>query len=534
MALLRSHTLVALLLASTSVVACSASSEDPSEDESNPSALVNGTTSGASDDAVVGLFRRGDPWCAATLIGQNVLLTALHCVADLDTSGQEAMVGQVFQPNELTVHIGTKPAVASAANVSRIVVPDNVKNANGPVPLKSNDIALVYVQPIDPAFSKLKPATLATNVAASDTSVNVIGYTQVQIDPFGIFTSLERQRRDGVYVWAGAAEHSLVRADLDDGRSFYWRNRVGEFTTETVACGSDSGGPAFDASGKLVGVVSGVVGACVGGSLSVFTDIASHADFVKQATQTAGKLCLTDSQCGNATSGKVCDAKTNRCVLGCRSASNGCATGATCSAQGAAPGTIGICRTTSTTNDPSDPQYNNGPYTAPAGATCPGDPLCPPSQGTRECQVDTDCKGVYGSKPRVCDIPRGRCLDGCRVSVAGMCASGQSCGASHDDPLIGACQAAAVTPPAPNTPPASPPTLPPETVPTSTQPDSVVSPGTDPTAAPDAGPTTKKKKNGAKSDGGGCSMSSGSTQGSSLAGFGLVMGLALAARRRRR
>lgn len=222
MALLRSHTLVALLLASTSVVACSASSEDPSEDESNPSALVNGTTSGASDDAVVGLFRRGDPWCAATLIGQNVLLTALHCVADLDTSGQEAMVGQVFQPNELTVHIGTKPAVASAANVSRIVVPDNVKNANGPVPLKSNDIALVYVQPIDPAFSKLKPATLATNVAASDTSVNVIGYTQVQIDPFGIFTSLERQRRDGVYVWAGAADRSI---------RFPMRRRIGPWLT---------------------------------------------------------------------------------------------------------------------------------------------------------------------------------------------------------------------------------------------------------------------------------------------------------------
>lgn len=522
--------LLVLALAATPVVACSGS--QPEDDSGDDSALVNGTTSGASDDAVVAVFRRDQPWCAATLVGQNVLLTALHCVTDIDSSGSELSVGAPIQPNELSIHMGTKPAVATAATVSRIVMPDAVKTANGPVPLKSNDVALLFVQPVDPAFAKLRPATLSTRSVEGDETVNVVGYTQVAIDPLGVFTSLERQRRDDVYVWAGASEHSLVRADLDDGRSFYWRNRGAEFTTETVACGSDSGGPAFDVQGNLVGIVSGVVGDCIGGSLSVFTDIASHADFIKKATQSAGQLCLTDSQCGPASSGRVCDGKTNRCILGCRSGSNGCAAGATCSVQGQPAGTLGICRTTSGPNDPSDPAYNNGPYTAPSGATCPGDPLCPTAQGTRECQVDTDCNGQPGTKPRVCDIPRGRCLDGCRVGAQqSMCGTNQTCGASHDDPMLGSCQAAQTPTPPANQPPAAPPTMQPDSVPPSTPADTVVS--NSPSGA-DAGP--KKKKNAAKGTDGGCSVGAAHapTRASSTATVWALAIAALAFRRKSR
>jgi hypothetical protein len=61
-------------------------------------------------------------------------------------------------------------------------------------------------------------------------------------------------------------------------------------------------------------------------------------------TETCG--CTTDSDCGGATSGRICDAASSACVAGCRGTSgnmggNGCPAGMTCSASGGAVGTCG-------------------------------------------------------------------------------------------------------------------------------------------------------------------------------------------------
>ncbi len=509
------------------LAACSAGDAASEEVDEDNGALLGGTESTAEDDAVFALYRRGEPWCAATLIAPNVLLTALHCVADLDTSGPQPMVGARLMPQELSVHFGNKPSANRAAIVSRIVVPDAVEKAQGPVPLRSIDIAALYVQPIDASFAQVKPRTVSQKPSQGDSTVRVVGYTTVARDPFGFFTQLRRERRDGVYVWAGAQERSLVQAVLEDGRSFYWRNRAAELTTEVVACGSDSGGPAFDLAGNLVGIVAGVVGECAQGSLSVFTDVASQAPFLQKLLGGTSQLCLTDAQCGAAASGRVCDAKTNRCMLGCRVGSNQCGAGTTCSVQGQPVGTLGICRGPNGAG-PSDPLYNQGPYTAPEAAKCPGDPLCPQTPGTRECQVDAECKGQVGAKPRVCDIPRGRCLDGCRVAAQGMCSAGQACGASADDPNIGLCQAAQTPPPVANTPPASPPTIQSEPPAAGEHPDAIVGPGGE---SGDAGPK-KKKKSKAAGDDGGCSVSQSGAP--APVGFAVALGLALALASRRR
>jgi MYXO-CTERM domain-containing protein len=519
-----------LALAATAFMACSGADsgeEDPGEDNG---ALVGGTDSGPQDDATLAVFRRGQPYCAATVIAPNVLLTALHCVADVDDKG---IVGKPFQPYELTVHFGAKPTAQRAALVSKIVVPDAVAQAAGAADLRSNDIAALYVQPVDPAFAQIRPRTPATQPFAADRQVSVVGYTVEGQNQLGGFMSLRRQRRDGVYVWAGANDHSYVQAVLQDGRSYYWRNRPAELTTELVACGSDSGGPAFDIQGNLVGLVVGVVGECVPGSLSVFTDVGSHADFIQKIIGATSTVCLTDLQCGQPGSGKVCDSRTNHCMRGCRSGGMLCASGATCSAQGQPLGTIGICRSKSGPLDPSDPMYDDGPYAAPENAKCPGDPLCPPAAGVRECTTDVECKGVNGSKPRVCDIPRGRCLDGCRVNSAGMCSTGQTCGASQQDPQIGLCQAATMPAPPAGAPPASPPVIqsePPST--SSGQPDMVTGPGSDDY---DTGTTTKKKKKNKAKGGEGCSV--GTVGSSSTVAFPLglaLLGLALGRRRSKR
>ncbi len=530
MSLLRTIRPLALLgLAAVPMIACSQSAEDVPEDDS--SAIIGGTTSGPEDDAVVAIFRRGTPHCGGVVVAENVVVTALHCVTEIDQKGKAPMLGERLKSTELTIRIGAKPSAKAAATVSRIVVEDPVKLDAGPVPMSSNDVAILYVQPQDPAFSKIKPRKIGTRSLAKGDEVSVLGYGgQFQMDK--VVNPL-RQRLDGVEILAATGSREVLQSELDDGTQVNWTNKAREFTTETVACGADSGGPAFDSAGNLVGIISAVVGKCIVGSLSVFTDVVSHGDFIKKAIADVKNIgCLSDSQCGSATSGKICDPKTNKCMIGCRAGGTQCGAGKTCSAQGQSTGVVGICRTAGSTDDTTDPGYDLGPFTFSdiPGLGCPGiNPLCPPAPGTstqqRECKADADCNGQNGSKPRVCDIPMGRCLDGCRVATAGMCASGQACTAYAEDPLIGLCQVAQV--PAQPTPPASPPSYQPEPTPQAA-PDVTVGAGS---ADSDAG---KKAKNKAKDAGGGCAVSSNGGSGTLAAPFGLGLALAALASRRRR
>lgn len=528
MSLLRTFTPLALMAVCLSGVACSDSLDDGSGNDD--SAIINGTTSGTEDDAVVALYRRGQAYCGGTIIGQNVILTALHCVSEVTGSGTTPTIGDRIQPNEITIQIGANPGNKTAATVSRIVTEDPVRyQSTSSNPMSGNDIAILYVQPQNSAFSAIRPRRVTTtrSVQQGD-SVTVVGYggdgtnagsnynNSYDNSQYGNSNSngqygsnsqygnsnsqygsnsqyanaqagntynntasgsnawTRRLRRSGVPVLAGPSDHTSVQSQGSSTQgSVSWTNKAREFTTDTVACGGDAGGPAFDTNGNVVGIVSGVVGQCVVGSLSVFTDVASHADFIQQSIQGVSNLgCLSDSQCGNTSSGQVCDARTNRCVQGCRSSGNSCGSGLSCSTSSLSTqynssgvGYQGICGSGNMTyGSTSNSYYDNGPYTNPSypSITCPGNPLCPTLSGTdesattkRECSQDTDCNGQNGVKPRVCDIPMGRCLDGCRVATAGMCPTGTTCGAYQEDPLIGLCQvsAPAVVPGVPATPP---------------------------------------------------------------------------------
>ena len=58
--------------------------------------------------------------------------------------------------------------------------------------------------------------------------------------------------------------------------------------------------------------------------------------------------CATDGDCGSATSGRVCDATTRRCVAGCSASPtrNHCPAGQFCTSSDATGATVGTCTTT--------------------------------------------------------------------------------------------------------------------------------------------------------------------------------------------
>lgn len=142
-------------------------------------------------------------------------------------------------------------------------------------------------------------------------------------------------------------------------------------------------------------------------------------------TNAIGKCvqCTTDANCGTTTSGQVCNPTTSTCQAGCRgSGGNGCPTGSTCSSS---DGTIGTC---------SGP--DGGPVTD-GGVDAGGD-------AGDLCRVDSQCGAVNSG--RICDTRILRCVDGCRGSGGNGCPAGLLC--SSISTLGGKCEPAP-TPPAP-------------------------------------------------------------------------------------
>ncbi len=180
--------------------------------------------------------------------------------------------------------------------------------------------------------------------------------------------------------------------------------------------------------------------------------------------------CARDADCGDATSGRVCDPMRRRCVDGCAvgEGRNGCPMGRSCTAD--EPNQIGMC-TTSCNRDADcmnpTPVCRRGMGMNPsvcvectADSNCAGRmdgrTLCDPDSntcvqctamssamcmasgagsacrmGTCGCNRDSDCGDATSG--RVCDTDMNRCVEGCyRAEGRNGCPMGRSC--TSDDP----------------------------------------------------------------------------------------------------
>jgi outer membrane protein OmpA-like peptidoglycan-associated protein len=110
--------------------------------------------------------------------------------------------------------------------------------------------------------------------------------------------------------------------------------------------------------------------------------------------------CVTDADCGDATSGKVCDDTTQVCIDGCRGTDgNGCGEGFECTSTDA---TIGQC------------------LEIQAG-----------------CASDADCGDATSGS--ICDTSTGECVDGCRGLNGNGCPNGLECSSTTE--AAGTCAA---------------------------------------------------------------------------------------------
>jgi hypothetical protein len=264
--------------------------------------IVNGYASQASDNSIVMLVNNGTgEICTASLVAPNLLLTAIHCVVStkmvdgficaLDGTLENPSLGMGVlssptSPANIQIYVGqTVPTVPFGSGEVAPGRPDGGPPdaygqqilTTGSTTICHGDIAFVVLdRDLAQSFS-LTPLSLRVNqpVQANET-VSVVGYGMTTETPNGQLFSPTRYRLDSIIV-----------------EFANWL--PGTFTTGPCVCKGDSGGPALDVNGAVVGEYSqggsplSVYDCQSSEQVNYFVQVADYGALVVDAFNAAGQ-----------------------------------------------------------------------------------------------------------------------------------------------------------------------------------------------------------------------------------------------------